>query len=53
MVGNAVASSVVARWEGALDRAALARALDTTPGRIAAPPDPGAGPGDKDTLAAD
>jgi aerobic C4-dicarboxylate transport protein len=38
-IGNAVATLVVARWEGALDRDALARALngapDTTP---AAPP---------------
>ena len=27
-IGNAVATLVVARWEGKLDRAALARALD-------------------------
>ena len=27
-IGNAVATIVVARWEGALDRAALQRALD-------------------------
>jgi len=52
-IGNAVATVVVARWEGALDRDALARALDRAPGGIAAPPDPGAGPGDTNTLAAD
>ena len=43
-MGNAVATVVVARWEGALDKPSDA---------IAAPPDPGAGPGDKDRLAAD
>ena len=52
-MGNAVATVVVARWEGALDRDALARALDKPSDVIAAPPDPGAGPGDKDRLAAD
>ena len=52
-IGNAVATVVVARWEGALDRDALARALDKPSDAIAAPPDPGAGPGDKDRLAAD
>ena len=52
-MGNAVATVVVARWEGALDRDALARALDKPSDAIAAPPDPGAGPGDKDRLAAD
>ena len=52
-MGNAVATVVVARWEGALDRDALARALDKPSDAIAAPPDPGAGPGDKNTLAAD
>ena len=52
-MGNAVATVVVARWEGALDRDALARALDQPSDAIAAPPDPGAGPGDKDRLAAD
>ena len=51
-MGNAVATVVVARWEGALDRDALARALDKPSDAIAAPPDPGAGPGDKDRLAA-
>lgn len=30
-IGNAVATVVVARWEGELDRAALARALDPLP----------------------
>ena len=52
-MGNAVATVVVARWEGALDRDALARALDKPSDAIAAPPDPGAGPGDKDRLAAE
>ena len=52
-MGNAVATVVVARWEGALDRDALACALDKPSDAIAAPPDPGAGPGDKDRLAAD
>ena len=52
-MGNAVATVVVARWEGALDRDALACALDKPSDVIAAPPDPGAGPGDKDRLAAD
>ena len=52
-MGNAVATVEVARWEGALDRDALARALDKPYDVIAAPPDPGAGPGDKDRLAAD
>jgi len=52
-MGNAVATVVVARWEGALDRDALARALEHPSSQVAAPPDPGAGPGDKNTLAAD
>lgn len=51
--GNAVATVVVARWEGELDREALRRALDGPPRSIARPPDPAAGPGDPDTLAAD
>jgi len=42
-IGNAVATIVVARWEGRLDRAALARALDgkadDTPARIGAETD--------------
>ena len=52
-MGNAVATVVVARWEGALDRGALANALDGKAEPIAATPDPAAGPGDKQTLAAD
>ncbi len=51
--GNAVATLVVARWEGALDRAALARALGGPPAPIAAAPDPAAGPGDPTRLTAD
>jgi aerobic C4-dicarboxylate transport protein len=52
-IGNAVATVVVARWENDLDRDALARALDRAPQPIAAAPDPGAGPGDRNTLAGD
>ncbi|GHC01717.1 dicarboxylate/amino acid:cation symporter [Thermomonas carbonis] len=52
-IGNAVATVVVARWEGALDRDALANALDGKPMPVAAAPDPAAGPGDRQTLAAD
>jgi aerobic C4-dicarboxylate transport protein len=52
-IGNAVATVVVARWEGDLDRTALARALDGPPRPIAAPPDPAAGPGDPNTLTVD
>ena len=52
-IGNAVATVVVARWEGALDRDALARALAGPSDPLAAAPDPAAGPGDKNTLAAD
>ena len=38
-MGNAVATIVVARWEGALDREKLARALDGVPDELpAAPP---------------
>ncbi|MCX8476221.1 MAG: C4-dicarboxylate transporter DctA [Sphingomonas sp.] len=38
-MGNAVATIVVARWEGALDREQLARALDGAPDELpAAPP---------------
>jgi aerobic C4-dicarboxylate transport protein len=44
--GNAVATLVVARWENALDRDALARALGGPSAPIAAAPDPAAGPGD-------
>ncbi|GAB2498859.1 dicarboxylate/amino acid:cation symporter [Pseudoxanthomonas sangjuensis] len=39
-IGNAVATVVVARWEGALDRGALARALDGMPTGLVAAPDP-------------
>ena len=51
--GNAVATLVVARWEGALDRAALARALGGPPAPIAAAPDPAAGRRDPTRLTAD
>lgn len=51
--GNAVATLVVARWEGALDREALARALGGPSAPIAAAPDPAAGPGDPTRLTAD
>lgn len=47
--GNAVATLVVARWENALDRDALARALGGPSAPIAAAPDPAAGPGRPDT----
>ncbi len=52
-IGNAVATVVVARWEGALDRDALKLALNGEPGAIAAQPDPAAGPGDRTVLTAD
>jgi len=52
-MGNAVATVVVSRWDNALDRAALADALDGKPRPLAAAPDPAAGPGDRATLAAD
>ncbi|MEJ6789888.1 dicarboxylate/amino acid:cation symporter [Brevundimonas sp. BR2-1] len=52
-VGNAVATLVVARWEGELDREALNAALGSPPGKLAAPPDPAAGPGDKNVITAD
>ncbi|AQR62704.1 C4-dicarboxylate transporter DctA [Brevundimonas sp. LM2] len=45
-IGNAVATIVVARWEGELDRDALRAALDGAPRALAAGPDPAAGPGD-------
>jgi len=51
--GNAVATLVVARWESALDRQALARALGGPSAPIAAAPDPAAGPGDPTRLTAD
>ncbi|WP_024891715.1 dicarboxylate/amino acid:cation symporter [Luteimonas huabeiensis] len=52
-MGNAVATVVVSRWEDALDRDALARALDGDPRPVAAAPDPAAGPGDPARLAQD
>lgn len=51
--GNAVATLVVARWENALDRDALARALGGPSAPITAAPDPAAGPGDPMQLTAD
>tara|TARA_R110002124_G_scaffold4125_3_gene25487 strand:+ start:8204 stop:9562 length:1359 start_codon:yes stop_codon:yes gene_type:complete len=52
-IGNAVATIVVARWEGELDRDALKLALDSGSPPLAAPPDPAAGPGDDAVLADD
>ena len=52
-VGNAVATLVVARWEGELDQAALHAALGSGPKALAASPDPAAGPGDRDVVTAD
>jgi aerobic C4-dicarboxylate transport protein len=52
-VGNAVATLVVARWEGQLDPVALQAALGSGPKALAASPDPAAGPGDKDAITAD
>jgi aerobic C4-dicarboxylate transport protein len=52
-VGNAVATLVVARWEGELDREALHAALGSPPRELAAAPDPAAGPGDRDVITAD
>jgi len=52
-IGNAVATVVVARWEGALDADALAVALNDRPKPLAAAPDPAAGPGDDLVLADD
>ena len=51
--GNAVATLVVARWENALDREALADALDGKARPLAAIPDPAAGPGDRERLTID
>jgi aerobic C4-dicarboxylate transport protein len=48
-----VATLVVARWEGALDREALAAALSGGPAPLAAAPDPAAGPGDPVLLTDD
>ncbi|MDI1282238.1 dicarboxylate/amino acid:cation symporter [Brevundimonas sp.] len=52
-IGNAVATIVVARWEGELDRDALKLALDSGSPPLAASPDPAAGPGDDAVLADD
>lgn len=52
-IGNAVATIVVARWEGELDRDALNAALNGNPQPLAAAPDPAAGPGDDLVLADD
>ncbi len=52
-IGNAVATIVVSRWEGGLDRDALNAALDSSPAPLAAQPDPAAGPGDKGLVTAD
>lgn len=52
-VGNAVATLVVARWEGELDQDQLHAALGSHPRGLAAPPDPAAGPGDKERITAD
>ena len=52
-VGNAVATLVVARWEGELDREALNAALAGPAKALAAAPDPAAGPGDRDVITAD
>jgi aerobic C4-dicarboxylate transport protein len=52
-VGNAVATIVVARWEGELDREALNAALTGPPLPIAAKPDPAAGPGDDTAVTED
>ncbi len=52
-IGNAVATIVVARWEGELDRDALHEALNGSPRPLAAQPDPAAGPGDDLVLARD
>ncbi|HRN60896.1 MAG TPA: dicarboxylate/amino acid:cation symporter [Luteimonas sp.] len=51
-MGNAVATVVVARWENALDRDALDRALSDPPRPLAAAPDP-ADRGDPISLDAD
>ncbi len=52
-IGNAVATIVVARWEGELDRDALRDAMNGSPRPLAARPDPAAGPGDDLVLARD
>ena len=52
-VGNAVATLVVARWEGELDQDRMRLALAGGSGALAAPADPAAGPGDKEAITAD
>ncbi len=52
-IGNAVATLVVANWEKALDRDALALALGGKPQPLAAAPQPDAGPGDPDKMPPD
>jgi aerobic C4-dicarboxylate transport protein len=52
-IGNAVATLVVARWEGQLDRDMLHAALRSGSKALAASPDPAAGPGDKGAITAD
>ncbi len=52
-IGNAVATLVVARWEGELDVEQMQAALAAKPGALAAPADPAAGPGDKEVLTVD
>jgi aerobic C4-dicarboxylate transport protein len=51
--GNAVATLVVARWEGELDEARMREVLAGKPKGLAARPDPAAGPGDDKVLTAD
>jgi aerobic C4-dicarboxylate transport protein len=52
-IGNAVATLVVARWEGELDRDQMRAALAKGPKPLAAQPDPAAGPGDDTAITAD
>jgi aerobic C4-dicarboxylate transport protein len=52
-IGNAVATLVVARWEGELDDDQMRAALAARPKGLAAPPHPAAGPGDDKVLTAD
>jgi aerobic C4-dicarboxylate transport protein len=52
-VGNAVATLVVARWENELDRDALHAALGSKATKLAARPEPDAGPGDDNVMTID
>jgi aerobic C4-dicarboxylate transport protein len=52
-IGNAVATLVVARWDDALDRDAMARALGKLPAPLSVASDPAAGRGDPRRLATD